>query len=304
MIDTVRGVLRVRKWPKKRGTPKSPLQRWWNDWFRQANLLAKYADSMTQARAIALTKGTGLYPRDIILKAMRGRLYYFRDETGKVWYPMAAVTDISETLDILAQDIGSVLVRAVDRWRAPPVASVNDVLTYKGLVDPPVWQAPSGGGGMVQEVLSGTPIVPDGTVSFYDLDVSLYKSIEIQFDDIGFSGSDRPWVRLSLDGGATFKSGATDYSQGLVSASSDAWSRYAQFYTTGSTSSAGHNAVSSLNGLRVGRASHHIGGSFSAGSMVFRQGFFNYDGPITDVRLLSQNGNDFTAGTIRVVGTR
>lgn len=146
MVDTVRGVLRVRKWPKKRGTPKSALQRWWIDWFRQANLLAKYADGMAMARAIEMTRQTGLYPRDVMLSAMRGRLYVWADETGWKWYPMAAVQDISDSLDVLAQTIGSVLVRATDRWRAPPVGVVGDVLTNQGVGAPPVWQAPAAGG--------------------------------------------------------------------------------------------------------------------------------------------------------------
>lgn len=70
MVDTVRGRLRVRKWPRKRGTPKSPLVRQWNDWFRDANYLAKRAPGHAQNAAIELTKGTGLYPRDLMLRAM------------------------------------------------------------------------------------------------------------------------------------------------------------------------------------------------------------------------------------------
>ncbi len=147
MIDTVRGVLRVRKWPKKRGTPRSALQRWWIDWFRQANLLAKYVDGASQARAIALTKGSGLYPRDVLLKAMRGRLYHFIDQDGNKWFPMAGIQDISDTLDMLAQTVGSVLVRATDRWRAPPAGTPGDVLTYQSAADPPEWVTPTGGGG-------------------------------------------------------------------------------------------------------------------------------------------------------------
>lgn len=140
MIDTVRGVLRVRKWPKKRGTPTSERQLFWIDWFRQANLLAKYADPMSMARAILMTKDTGLYPRDVLLKAMRGRLYTWADETGWRWYPVAAIGDISETLDVLAQTVGDILVRATDRWRTPPAGTPGDVLTVQGANQPPAWQ--------------------------------------------------------------------------------------------------------------------------------------------------------------------
>ncbi len=147
MVDTVRGVLRVRKWPRKRGTPKSASQLWWIDWFRQANKLAKYIDAASMRRAIELTAGTGKYPRDIILQAMRGRLYVWQDQNGKVWYPMAAVQDISETLDVLAQTVGSVLARAGDRWRSLAPGIPGDVLTSQGPGVLPSYQPAAGGGG-------------------------------------------------------------------------------------------------------------------------------------------------------------
>ncbi len=156
MVDTVRGVLRVRKWPKKRGTPKSASQRWWNDWFRQANLLAKYVDAATMRKAIELTAGTGMYPRDIILKAMRGRLYIWQDQTGKVWHPMAAIQDISESLDVLAQGIGSVLFRASDRWRALDPGVASEVLTSAGPDALPTWEAPVAPGAGLGCLLTNT----------------------------------------------------------------------------------------------------------------------------------------------------
>jgi len=143
MVDAVRGVLRVRKWPRKSGRPTSARQLFWIDWFRQANRLAKYADAMSQARAIELTKGSGMYPRDIILQAMRGRLYTWRDSTGWKWYPVAAIGDISETLDVLAQTVGSVLVRAADRWRALAPGLAGDVLTSAGPGATPIFASPA-----------------------------------------------------------------------------------------------------------------------------------------------------------------
>lgn len=149
MIDTFRGALRVRKWPKKRGPPKSELQAFWVDWFVQANRLAKYADGLAQARAIQMTKGSGLYPRDVHLMAMRGRLYTWSTPDGWRWYSMAAIGDISESLDVLAQTVGDILVRATDRWRPPPAGNPGDVLTNAGPGSPPGWAAPSAGGGFI-----------------------------------------------------------------------------------------------------------------------------------------------------------
>lgn len=147
MIDAVRGVLRVRKWPRKRGAPTSERQLYWIDWFRQANLLAKYADPMSQARAKIMTAGTGLYPRDVLLSAMRGRLWHWADSSGWKWYSMAAIGDISESLDVLAQTLGDVLVRAGDRWRSAGSGDLDDVLTHQGPDNPPAWLPGGGGGG-------------------------------------------------------------------------------------------------------------------------------------------------------------
>jgi len=144
MLDTVRGTLRVRKWPKKRGKAKSALQQQWIDWFTQANFLAKYASGYDQVAAIERSKGTGLYPRDLILKAMRGRLLWWVDQDGWRWYPMAAIGDISETLDVLGQTVGSLLARFTDRWRPVPLNNTGDVLTSQGPLAVPVFAAPAG----------------------------------------------------------------------------------------------------------------------------------------------------------------
>lgn len=304
MIDTVRGVLRVRKWPKKRGTPKSPLQRWWIDWFRQANLLAKYADGMAQARAIAMTKGSGLYPRDVMLKAMRGRLYIWADENGKVWYPMAAVQDISESLDVLAQSIGSVLVRATDRWRAPPAGAVDDVLTYKGPATSPIWAPPASAGGIAQTVLPGTPIIPDNSVDAYDLDVSIYTSVNVIFDTIGFAASTYPLIRFSIDGGATFKSGASDYLESQVNAASNGSQDNNAAFTSPANATVNHRGRMTISNLRASPACWTGLYSTTTSAAIVRAGLFAFDAPITDIRIFSNSGANFNAGTLHVIGER
>lgn len=74
MVDTWRGKVRVRKWPRKRGRPKSPNVRAQNDWFRDANKLASRAPDTQAKVAIEITKNSGLYPRDILMRAMAGNL--------------------------------------------------------------------------------------------------------------------------------------------------------------------------------------------------------------------------------------
>lgn len=76
MVDTFRGQIRVRKWPRKRGEPKSQVTRDQNTWFKQANELARQVEPTQMNLAIAMTKGTGLYPRDLLLRQMAGGIYH------------------------------------------------------------------------------------------------------------------------------------------------------------------------------------------------------------------------------------
>jgi hypothetical protein len=70
IIDSFRGQVRIRKWPRKRGKPKSPAQLASIRAFTEANRLAKLADASQFASAIKLVKNSGLYPRDVMVSAM------------------------------------------------------------------------------------------------------------------------------------------------------------------------------------------------------------------------------------------
>jgi len=302
MVDTVRGVLRVRKWPRKRGKPTHATTIFWNEWFTEANLLTKYVDAATMRRAIQMTTGTPQYPRDVILAAMRGRLYSWADENGWKWFPMAAINDISESLDVLGQTIGDVLVRATDRWRPPPAGSVDDVLTYKGPLTPPVWQSPGGGGGATQSIVPGTPIVPDGTQISYDVDVDDYAEVCVQMDGIGFDASSRPLFRFSTDGGTTFHEAASDYQWILMNWLLGAQGDANHIIVSNDNGTSGHNSTTRFTNLRAGRCDFHMIAGGPGSEAIVRAGFANFDGPITDIRMQNGNGKKFDAGTIRFVG--
>jgi len=70
VVCTVRGQYYVRKWPKKRGTPTDPIQLSRIKRFGDANRLAKFVAGGWWKQAIEQAKGTGLYPRDILVQAM------------------------------------------------------------------------------------------------------------------------------------------------------------------------------------------------------------------------------------------
>ena len=87
MVDTYRGQIRIRAWPRKRGKPKSEAVRAQNAWFKGANKLAKVVEPLQQNLAIAMTKGTGLYPRDLLLRQMAGGTYTMLQPGGREIIP-------------------------------------------------------------------------------------------------------------------------------------------------------------------------------------------------------------------------
>lgn len=70
MIDTYRGSIRVRKWPEPRGPSATPAQAIVRARFASAIDAIKYVDGISMSSAIKATKGTGLYPRDLLMSAM------------------------------------------------------------------------------------------------------------------------------------------------------------------------------------------------------------------------------------------
>jgi len=75
ILDTFRGQYRMRSWPKKRGTPTDPVQLSRIERFAQANRMAKYINGNFWVLAHRVTKGSGLYPRDVLVQAMLAGQY-------------------------------------------------------------------------------------------------------------------------------------------------------------------------------------------------------------------------------------
>lgn len=302
MIDTVRGVIRVRKWPKRRGRPISSAQRFWVDWFRQANELAKYASAMDQTAAIEASKDSGFYPRDIILKAMRGRLYWWTTPDGWKWFPMAAVTDISDALDVVTQRIGSLLVRAGDRWRDVAPGAVADVLTHQGPDAAPAWAPVTGGGGGGQQAVPGTPITFDGTQSKYSLPVETYSEVLVTITATILSASTSIVYRLSTDGGLTYKLGANDYYSAANS------SGFREFVLQSFIRMSPGSAVSThwhqvqFKNLRIGRATSFGHSSTASNTGGSHAGAAQFDGPVTHIQIIAAGAILFNGGTLSAIG--
>ena len=139
MVDTVRGSLRVRRWPKKKSAATLEKMRFNMDRFRQAQQLAKYAPDVLQISARDAVKGTPLYPRDIMTMAMYGRLYAFTTPEGKVIFSMATKKGVSDSLDAIGQTEGDILIRKADIWDVLAAGQPGQVLSYVGGTDQIAW---------------------------------------------------------------------------------------------------------------------------------------------------------------------
>lgn len=87
MVDTWKGKLRVRKWPKKRGPKKTYQQQVQVDRFTAAQRLAKRAPGAVQADWIRATKGTDFYPRDIGTKMILNGPFEIELPDGSIQRP-------------------------------------------------------------------------------------------------------------------------------------------------------------------------------------------------------------------------
>lgn len=116
------------------------------DDFREANILSKYLAAEQQIAAREAVKGTVLMPRDIMVMSLYGRLFQFKFPDGRKVSSMAARADVSDSIDVLAQTPGDLLVRGPQFWEPISAGAPGDVLTSQGPGLTPVWAPASGGG--------------------------------------------------------------------------------------------------------------------------------------------------------------
>jgi hypothetical protein len=150
IAQILRGQIHFQKWPKKRGRPKSPVTREHNAKFKEANYAVKFVDSQARWWAERVAKGGPVYPRDLLLSLMYGRLFETLIIDGQEWNSVAVRNDISHDLDIVAgKEIGTLLARGSAGWQALVPTEENLVLTSNGPDALPSYRAAGGGGSQV-----------------------------------------------------------------------------------------------------------------------------------------------------------
>jgi len=116
MQDVSQGQLRVRIWPRHKKRRRTIAEKNREQWFTDAQFLSKNASPDTQKWALTTTADTPLLPRDIMTMWFAGRLFSLQNQTGKRYYPMAFLKDVSESLDVFSQTEGDTLIRGSQYW--------------------------------------------------------------------------------------------------------------------------------------------------------------------------------------------
>lgn len=141
MFDTLRGQERVRSWPRKRGTPKSPVVRENNELFRQYQWATKFWPAGFVIPIMDAVKGTPYLPRDLMTMIMAGRLWQISCTDGTVIYSIEQIRDVSEVLDVINRTPGLSIIRGEQYWEpfepgysrgpAPWLPPDPDLFTYR-----------------------------------------------------------------------------------------------------------------------------------------------------------------------------
>lgn len=96
---------------------------------------------------IRMTMTGPFLPRDMYTANCYGRLWAVEFEDGTRMYPERSVFDVSQVLDVLGYEPGSILTRGEKYWQGLEPGEAGRVLTSKGAGNPLAWEPTSGGGG-------------------------------------------------------------------------------------------------------------------------------------------------------------
>jgi hypothetical protein len=166
MLDTTRGVPRVRIWPGPRGREPTPTERAYIDLFRLWTRLYSVSDPRIQTDARKFARLTRSFPRDIWAASMHGTLWALTTDEGVTIYPMQAVEKVSESLDVIAQFPGSLLVRGEKLWFALTPGAPGQILSLSGDPPMPTWTDPPGAGDLDRPIhipISSWETIPGGS---------------------------------------------------------------------------------------------------------------------------------------------
>lgn len=180
MFDVSQGKERARKWPRPRGKAKTEAQAEQQDWFRQMQWATKYMDSRLMMQAMMAVQGTPLLPRDVLTMLHAGRLLAFNLEDGRRIFPVQAVQDVSQSLDVLGQEPGMILRRGSQYWEG-------------------VQQPTPGGWEIHQSWINFT-----GIVNFDAINIPVCDEIMVIGRNLNYPSAVTTLMRVSTNNGASY----------------------------------------------------------------------------------------------------
>lgn len=188
MMDVSQGKERYRAWPRSRGKPKTKAEADRQKRFAAMQLASKFMSPQMMLDIMEAREGTPLLPRDIVTSMLSGRLCSFSLPTGKVLYPMAAKSDVSQALDTISQTPGKSIRRGADMWEA---------------YDP---SAPPG----VTTLLDQT--ITTATDQIVSPDLTGFSSLLVIGRAVTVSGTYQRVLQVSTDWGSSYLTNPSDYS--------------------------------------------------------------------------------------------
>lgn len=123
MMDVSHGTERIRKWPEKRGLPKTEVEQARLDKFRNVSWAVKYMFPDMLREITNARQGTPLLPRDLGFMLAYGTLFYVGMPNGRKYYTVSTIEGVSKSLDALTQQSGYTIMRAADRWIGVPLGT-------------------------------------------------------------------------------------------------------------------------------------------------------------------------------------
>lgn len=119
------------KWPRKQAVARTPDEAANRHRLDVATQIVPYMDAYQQDFARQVSEITQLAVRDLLYVSLFGRLGYLVNVNGKMVFSMAAMQDVSRTLDAIYQLKNGILVRGETYWQGLAPGAAGRVLTVQ-----------------------------------------------------------------------------------------------------------------------------------------------------------------------------
>jgi hypothetical protein len=125
------GSLYFSRWPRKQPTARTPAEAFNRETLYFSTQIVKIMDSYQIDFSRWLASQSQLAAQDFLYIALFGRIGHMVRRDGKVVYSMAAMQDVSKTLDAIWQLKGGLLMRGDPWWEGLPAGLDGQVLTMQ-----------------------------------------------------------------------------------------------------------------------------------------------------------------------------